>query len=478
VLHELTYTPLRVLAVELREGRISPTELVESCLQRIDAVDGRLGAFCALDADGARAAARDAERDIGKGSYRGPLHGIPVAIKDLIFTKGLRTAGGSSIYQDFVPDEDDVVVERLRAAGAIVLGKTNVPEFGFGITTRNDTFGVTRNPWDPSRTPGGSSGGSAAAVAAGMCPIAIGSDGGGSIRVPSSFSGIFGLKPTFGLVPLYPGCRDPRYPGFSAWETLEHIGPMTRDVTDAALVLEVLAGADPRDRHSLPSLGPYSTSLERTSWQGTRVGWTCDFGTGVPVERGVRDGLERVLEVLGEAGASIEQTTLRLDGSLETFGAVVALDADIASMRDLIERHPGAVNERIVSLMGQERSGLELSTAVAQRKALYESVRAYFVDYDLLLTPTTPIPAFDADRAAPESIDGVPVSDPRDVLCFTYPFNLTGHPAASVPAGWSGGLPVGVQVVGDRLADELVLQASYEIERQLPWADRKPEPSE
>ena len=245
------------LAAAIRAGAVSPVDAVEQSLEHIACHNPAVNAVCSLDADAARAAARAAEAAARDGAALGPLHGVPVLVKDMIFTRGLRTTGGSQLYREFVPAVDDIAVERLRAAGAIVVGKTNTAEFGFsGNQTTNVLFGATRNPLDLSRTPGGSSGGSAAAVAAGMAPIALGTDGGGSIRIPASFCGTVGLKPTFGRVPLHPSCRDTSWPGFSAWESLEHLGPITRDVRDAALLLDVLSGYDARDRLSVPTPPP------------------------------------------------------------------------------------------------------------------------------------------------------------------------------------------------------------------------------
>ena len=227
-------------AALVRTRQVSPVELAQTLLDRIDACNPPILAFCALNPELVLAQARQAERQVQSGASPGPLCGVPMDIKDLLFTHDLPTVGGSPWYREFLPDEDDVVVERLRGAGAVILGKTNVPEFGFGPGSTNAVYGQTRNPWDTTRTPGGSSGGSAAAVATGMGAAALGSDGGGSIRVPSSFCGVYGLKPSFGRVPLYPGCRDERFPGFSAWESIEHIGPITRHVHDAALLLDVI----------------------------------------------------------------------------------------------------------------------------------------------------------------------------------------------------------------------------------------------
>ncbi len=232
---------------------VPAAEIAEVAFDAVAAAEPRIHAFAAVDRDGALAQARLLDAKLARGETGGALAGVPVVIKDLVLTKGLRTTFGSRLYADYVPEDDDIVVERLRAAGAIILGKTNTSEFGFGAHGRNLLFEVTRNPWDLSRTPGGSSAGSAAAVAAGVCPLSIGSDGGGSIRIPAAFSGLFGMKASMGRVPLWPGCRDERLPGASGWESIEHVGPITRTVADAALMLSAIAGPDPRDRLSSPS---------------------------------------------------------------------------------------------------------------------------------------------------------------------------------------------------------------------------------
>src|SRR5271163_4723220 len=237
--------------VDARE--VSALEVTSAALAALDAAEPRIHAFATVAPEQAMLAARAVDSAIARGETVGPLAGVPVAIKDLVLTKGLRTTFGSRLYAGYVPEDDDIVVERLRRAGAIVIGKSNASEFGFGAHGNNLLFETTRNPWDLTRTPGGSSAGSAAAVAAGVCPLSIGSDGGGSIRIPAAFSGLFGMKASMGRVPLWPGCRDERLPGASGWESIEHVGPITRNVGDAALMLSVITGPDPRDRSSLPA---------------------------------------------------------------------------------------------------------------------------------------------------------------------------------------------------------------------------------
>ncbi|MFL6660684.1 MAG: amidase, partial [Rhizobacter sp.] len=319
---------LAELAAAIRRREWRATEVVDHALRRIAAVDGGLHAFCTLDADAARAAAQAVDERLGAGHAVGPLAGVPVAVKDLICTRGLRTTFGSRLYANHVPEEDDVVVERLKAAGAVVVGKTNTSEFGYGAVGHNPLFPTTRNPWDPALTPGGSSAGSAAAVAARMVPLALGSDGGGSVRIPASLSGVFGIKPSWGRVPVYPGCRDERYPGISSWESLEHIGPLTRHAADAALALSVLAGPSERDRHSLPA--------ESTDWslpgidtlRGRRIAWTADMGHAVvdpEVRAAVEDAARRLQAALG---GTVAQRHPAIGPTQAMFETLVALDTD------------------------------------------------------------------------------------------------------------------------------------------------------
>src|SRR5438067_8729801 len=254
----------------VRAKKLSPIEVTDAVLSRIDAVNPTLNAFCVVAAEQARAAAREAEIAVTKGEPLGPLHGVPVSIKDVLFTRGLTTTGGSRLFADHVPDEDAIAVARLKAAGAVLLGKTNTSEFGHKAVTENPLFGVTRNPWNPALTPGGSSGGAAAAVASGLGPLALGTDGGGSVRIPAAFCGVYGFKPSWGRVP--------QYPSFPGWEHLSVTGPITWTVRDAALVLDVIAGDDDRDRHSLPREARSYLEGCDDDIRGLHVAWSPDLG--------------------------------------------------------------------------------------------------------------------------------------------------------------------------------------------------------
>lgn len=472
---DLCFTSAHDLARRIRERELSPVEVTEAVIARIDALNPELVAFCAVDHARARAAAKGAESAVTRGEPLGPLHGVPVSVKDLIFTKDLPTVGGSKAYVGFTPDEDDVVVERLRGAGAILVGKTNTPDFGYGPTF-DPVYGTTRNPWDATRTPAGSSGGSAVAVATGMGPVSLGSDGGGSIRVPASFCGIYGLNPSFGRVPLYPGARDTRYPGFSGWESLERIGPLTRTVTDAALVLDVIKGPDPRDRHSLPSTGEvYARGLE-VDLTGLRIAWTHDWGIGARVDSDVAQIFEQAVQRFADLGAYVENASPKFEHAHATFDAIRALDADLEAMGGLIDRYPpGTAPSRFVDMASTDRTFIDASRAVAARKDVYNAFWRFFESYDLILTPTAPVAAFSLDVSGPAEIGGQPVTDPMSWVQYTVPISLTGNPSASIPCGWTpDGLPVGLQIVGNHLDDRLVLQASRAFEMAQPWAQRRP----
>ena len=281
------------LAAAIRARELSAVEVTDAVLGRMDALEPTLHAFCTPTPELARADAQRIDADFAAGRDPGPLAGVPVGIKDLVATKGIPTVMGSWAYRDFVPDEDDVAVERLKDAGAVVLGKTNVPEFGYSGVGHNPVFETTVNPWNTERTSGGSSAGSGAAVAAGMGPFAIGSDGGGSVRIPSSFCGLVGIKASMGRVPLYPGVKDERYPGVSSWESLEHIGPMSRTVADGALMLSVIAGPDDRDRHSLPAADFDWLEVLAGGIEGLRVAYSPDWGYAAAIRRSARSSGRR-----------------------------------------------------------------------------------------------------------------------------------------------------------------------------------------
>lgn len=459
----LAYLSAIDLADLIRRKQVSPVEVVEALLGRIELVNPRLNAYCTVTADAARTAARAAEAAVLRGDALGPLCGVPFSVKDLVITRGVRTAFGSRIYEHHIPDEDAPVVERLCAAGAIMVGKTTTPEFGWKGATDSPLTGISRNPWDLTKTPGGSSGGAAAAVAAGLAPLAVGTDGGGSIRIPASFCGVFGLKPTCGLVPVYPTPNT---------GTLSHVGPMTRSVRDAALMLQVLAGPDDRDPLSFPATGTDFTSGLETGIRGVRVAWSPTFGYAqvAPEVRALAEAAAGRFQDLGCQVEEVERVFADPDpiwAPLFYAGVAARLEPFLAEWRDRID--PGLLE---VVEEGNRLSGIDLIKASFARAAFYQEVRQFFQRYDLLLSPTLAVPPFAAGMERPPDY---PAGSRLSWVAFTYPFNLTGHPAATVPCGFTAdGLPIGLQIVGRRLQDGLVLRASAAFEAALPWAGRRP----
>ncbi len=460
------------LAAQIRNKRLSAVEVVDAVLARMERLEPYLHAFCTPTPELARAEARRVQADIMAGRAVGALAGVPVGHKDLILTKGVRTASGSLAYKDFIPEEDDIVVERMRAAGAVMIGKTNVPEFGYSPTGHNPVFETTRNPWNLALTPGGSSAGSAAAVATGVGPLATGSDGGGSVRIPASFCGLYGLKPSMGRIPLYPGARDERLPGVSGWESLEHIGPITRTVADAALMMSVAAGPDMRDRHSLPRADFDWMGCLTGSLRGKRVAYSADWGYAAvdPEVRRIVSAAVRVFE--RDLGCVVEEANPGWSDPLAAFTALMMAESDLKGMRELARNY--RLSSHLHDLLMMPWTAEDFTNANLVRKGVVRTMARFMARYDLLLTPTLAVPPFPIHMQGPEKIDGRYVR-PAEFLAFTIPLNLTGQPAATVPAGWTAdGLPVGLQIIGRHLDDAAVLLASAAYEAAAPWADKWP----
>jgi aspartyl-tRNA(Asn)/glutamyl-tRNA(Gln) amidotransferase subunit A len=383
---------------------------------------------------------------------------VPYSVKDLVITRGVRTAFGSRIYERNIPDEDAPVVERLRAAGAILVGKTTTPEFGWKGTTDSPLTGVSRNPWDLAKSPGGSSGGAAAAVATGL-----GTDGGGSIRIPGSFCGVFGLKPTCGLVPVYP---------VPTTGTLSHVGPLTRTVRDAALMLSVMAGPDDRDPLSFPGAGVDYTHGLDAGVRDVRVAWSPTFGYAhVPPE--VRRAVEAAAARFQDLGCRVELVE-RVFADPDPIWAPLFYGGVAARLQDALPEWRDRIDPGLLEVVeeGKRLSAMEFKKVEFGRAAFYQEVRKFFVKYDLLLSPTLAAVPFAAGTERPAECRGV---SRLSWVAFTYPFNLTGQPAATVPCGFTvDGLPVGLQIVGGRLQDALVLRAAAAFEAAAPWAGRRP----
>nr|WSX81537.1 amidase family protein [Streptomyces sp. NBC_00899] len=416
---------------------------------------------------------------MARGAAPGPLTGVPLGVKDLLATAGVRTTGGSAVYADFVPDEDDVAVERVKAAGAVVLGKTNASEFGYSAVGHNPLFPATRNPWNTALTPGGSSAGSAAAVAAGLGPVALGTDGGCSIRVPAAHCGLVGYKPSMGRVPAYPGCRDERYPGMSGWESLEHIGPLTRTVADTALMMSVLAGPDPRDRHSIPCADvDWRAAASRGTAEGApglRVAYSPDLGY-LAVDPRVREVVEAAVGVMErELRWDVTAVDPGWPDPAEAFAALIVAESDLSGIRAMADAHADVMSPHLVAWMRRPWTAEQLTDANITRKAVVNRMARLMSGYDLLVTPTAAVPPFPVGIQGPERTDGREVADTA-WIGFNYPANLTGQPAVSLPAGFTDdGLPIGVQLVGRHLDDGTVLRAAAAFERVAPWAHHRPQ---
>jgi aspartyl-tRNA(Asn)/glutamyl-tRNA(Gln) amidotransferase subunit A len=461
---DLCYMPATDLAAAIRTKQVSPVEVVNAILSRIEQLNPRLNAFCLVTADAARGAAQAAEQAVMRGEPLGPLHGVPVSIKDLVVTKDVRTMRGSKLYEQDVPTEDAPVVERLKAAGAIILGKTTTPEFGFKGVTDSPVTGITRNPWDLERTPGGSSGGAGVAVATGMGPLAVGTDGGGSIRIPSSFCGIYGLKPHLGRVPVYPA---------STIGDISHAGPMTRTVRDAALMLNAIAGADDRDRLSLPTSHPDYLQAVEGDIRGLRVAWSTDLGFAV-VDPQVKQVTAAAVAVFSELGCHVDEVNPGFDNPGELFQYFFYVN-----IGTMLQDYPGyerQIDAQLLANLAEVKgvSGQDYARVMLRRSAIFDKIQRLFATYDALLCPTVAVPPFEVGIEGPTQIAGRPV-DRRTWIAMTPLFNLTGQPAATVPCGFSNeGLPIGLQIVGRRFDEATVLRASAGFEAIRPWAQKRP----
>jgi amidase len=478
---ELSQVTAAELAGRIRRRELSPVEVMDAAIARIEAGNARLNAFVHLDLDQARERARQAEHAVASGAELGPLHGIPTAMKDLFdFKPGWPTTfGGVRALRDFVVDFYCAWAERMERAGAIIVGKTNSPVMGFRGTCDNPLFGPSRNPFDTSLNTGGSSGGSAAAVAAGLLPVAEGTDGGGSIRIPASWCGIYGYKQSFGRVPYVA-----RPNAFTGIHPFLFEGTLARTVEDAALVTESLAGYDPRDPFALDDR-PALTSALRRSIRGWRIAYSPDFDV-FPVAPEVAVVVADAVRAFEEAGAHVEEVKLGIERDqreLSDLWCRLIIPINIATFEsfkregmDLLGDHRDDFPQEYLRWVDE---GYELRTADLMRdeelrSEIYDAIQNVLEDHELIVTPTLaclPVEnAADGNTKGPTQINGIEV-DPLIGWCLTYPVNFSGHPAASIPAGMAEGLPVGMQLIGRRYADADVLAASAAFERLRPWRD-------
>ena len=466
---DLTFTAAGELLKLYRTRRASPLEVMQALLARIDAVNPAVNAIVTLTREVALWDARRATAALKRGASLPPLFGVPVAIKDVTPTAGIRTTHGSKLFEDHVPTEDALVVQRLRAAGAIVLGKTNTPEFAFGPNTVNAVFGATRNPWDPTRTAGGSSGGSAAALASGMCPLAEGTDLGGSLRGPASFCGVVGFRTTPGLIP--------RYPSALAWDSYSVEGPMARTVADTALMLSVMAGSDDRAPLSY-EVDPrqFLAAVRAPSVKGWRIAWTIDLGGLVLVDDEVRDLVERAVAVFRSLGARVEAACPDMSDVPEIVRLTRGL-LMVARHADKLPEHRAVLQAGLVenTEAGLALSSREIAEGELLRTRQWQRVREFLEPRDLWLTPTMAVPPFPIEHPHVLEVNGQPVGKAMQRSHLTYAFSVLGLPAISIPCGFTrAGLPVGLQIVGKRRGEAAVLRAAAAFEAAQPWNHRHP----
>jgi amidase len=468
VTDELCTRPATELAALVRSRQVSARELLDAHLDRIERVNPSVNAIITLDADGARAAADVADAALAAGEAVGPLHGLPVAHKDTHATGGMRTTWGSPLHATTVPARDELVVARYRAAGAIRVGKTNVPEFAAGSHTFNPLFGATHNPYRHGLSAGGSSGGAAAALAAGLVPLAEGSDMGGSLRNPAGFCNVVGLRPTPGRVPTWPAPM--------AWSTLSVQGPMGRTVADVALQLAAIAGPDSRVPIALSDdpAGLAAPLPERLD--GLRVAWAPDLGGRVTVEPAITAVLAPAVAVLEQLGAVVEEACPNLDGADEVFGTLRAWLFD-AAYSDIARRAPDELKASIRwnAEQGAKLTGSDLARAEQLHTKLYERMVAFFDQYDVLLAPTTQVLPFPVEMEYPTEIAGVPQENYLEWMRSCTVVSATGCPALSVPGGFTpDGLPVGMQVVAAPRAERRLLEVGHAFEQATRFGERRP----
>jgi len=456
---EICFMTATEMVQRIRAKELSCREVMEAHLTRIERVNPIVNAIVTrIPPEQALSLADAADDDIMQGKDIGPLHGLPVAHKDLVPTKGMRTTFGSPIFKDFVPEDDGLIVERIKKAGAITIGKTNTPEFGAGSQTFNEVFGETLNPYDTTKTCGGSSGGAAVALACGMIPIADGSDMGGSLRNPGNFCNIVGFRPSPGRVPIWPS--------LVAWFPISVSGPMARTVKDAALMLSAIAGPDPRSPISISEPGSlFARSLDR-NFKGVRIAWSNDLGE-LPVDPSVTQALERQRHVFDDLGCIVEEGQPNFSNADDIFKTWRAWHFEL-NFAELVKTKREMLKDTVIWNIeqGQKLTGPQLGRVEVQRTELYNRVRTFMETYEFMICPVNQVPPFDVNQRWVEEIDGVKMETYIDWMKSCYYITVTGLPAISVPCGFTPeGLPVGMQIVGRHNDDLGVLQLAHAFEK-------------
>ncbi|HEY3230978.1 MAG TPA: amidase [Roseiflexaceae bacterium] len=464
---EICFLTAAELARRIRAKELSAAEVMDAHLAQIARVNPRVNAIVTLLPDQAMRQARAADEALARGTQAGPLHGLPIAHKDLFPTKGIRTTFGSPIFKDFVPDQDALIVERLRRAGAITIGKTNTPEFGAGSQTYNPVFGATLNPYDLTKTCGGSSGGAAVALACGMLPIADGSDMGGSLRNPANYCNVVGLRPSPGRVPSWPA--------EVGWFPLAVNGPMARTVQDTALMLSAIAGPDARSPIAIAEPGSRFAQPLGRDFTGVRIAWSRDLG-GLPVDPRVTTALDAQRHIFEALGCVVADEEPDWSGADEAFKAWRAWHFEL-TRGVLLGTHRDQLKDTVIWNIeaGKQITGPELGEAERTRTRLYHRVRSFMEQYEFLALPVSQVPPFDVNQPYITEINGVPMETYIDWMRSCYYISATGLPAISVPCGFTPeGLPVGVQIVGRHQDDWGVLQLAYAFEQATGFWKRRP----
>ncbi len=466
------------IAEKINTQELTAQEVTENLIERIEKLNPIINAYCTPTQELAREMAKKADERVRRGEKAGTLNGIPISIKDETEVEGVRTTFGSKIFENNQPRRDDILVKRARNAGAIILGKTNTPAFGFKGETDNLIFGLTKNPWNLERTPGGSSGGAAAAVASGLSPLAIGSDGGGSIRIPSSFCGTYGFKPTFGRVPQ----SNMLFLGYLG--TFVHKGPIVRYVKDAALLLDVLVGEHFSDRYSLPK--PNYSYLEKIDEipSKLKIGYSLDLGFVKALDPEVEKSVLDAIQKFDQLNWSIDKSEVKIKNPESVFWTFWASGFGY-TFKPFLKKWKDKMDPDFAELInvGLNYSATDLKMAEVQRETIYINISRLLKDFDVIITPTVACSAFEIGKSGiydKEKLESNLIINGKRIsilgwLSFTYPFNISGHPAASIPCGWSNdGLPIGMQVIGKRFDELTVLQVSKAFENLAPWQEIRP----
>ncbi len=462
---DLAMMTIKETSALLEEKTVSPVELVDAALENIHKGQEKLNPFITILEEDAKKEAKKMEDEIKKGKKRSALHGIPIALKDLFFTKGVKTTAGSKLYEDFIPDYDGTATERLKEAGAIIIGKSNTHEVAFGPTTENSYYGPTRNPWNPSKISGGSSGGSAVAVATGMSYMGTGSDTGGSIRIPAGYSGVVGMKPTYGLVSLY-GVMPLSF-------TFDHPGPLTRSVMDAALTLEIMAGYDEKDpfsvRVDVPSYAEGLKNMGDKPLKGIKVGVPSNFFFE-KVDEEVEAIVRKEIKVLEDLGAHVEEVEIKGLDDVPRVTTTVLFSEAAFTHKDNLKKAPGDISPDVRDRLekGSQISAVEYIDALKEKERIKQSWEKTLEVMDVIVTPTLPVTAYDIGLM---EITARGKKEPAREMCVRHTrlANLTSGPGLSVPCGFSQGLPVGMQIMGSNFDESTVFKVGYAYELNSPF---------